>query len=1328
MNEYYASPSDLAPGTKARAGDINTIDQSVDAAFDKLPGEMALKTGTVTYAVNKSTVANAYAVDLPAAVKSYVDGLEVKMRPGVDNTGACTLNVNGLGAIAIKRQDGTDAAVGDLVGASPVSLIYSSASNTFRLPPLANAQVNQAAASAKSAADSAAAASQSASSAATSASSANNSAGTASTKASEAATSASNAAGSATTATNKAGEASTSASNAAGSASTASTKATEAAGSASTATTKASEAATSANTATTKAGEATTKASEAATSASNAATSATNASNSAATATTKAAEASASATAAAQSRDGLAAIAKQLHAGSVVDVVLYDTTKDSDGGAWRNRCRHTSWENEALAPGKWLGKVENTAAAIAAGGIAGDYFQAGPTYDGGAFFQITDVAAAGAKQIYRGNTREFPALAAIVAEAGRVVVYDATRPELPMWMVFQANDLVAWSSSAMLSNGLTAIRAVNGMLCVTSSASSGGGLTVIDFCADSAKRYELDSHHVYLTSIMGRNVANGYSNPGMAPGLVAAVGNDVAVTVRSDAPVNQASGLPMPTIAVATPAGLSILKHDGTVISGGEANASWNLLSISFDRWGRVWGTAGDSAYGSLQLFSEAPYTAVASIAMGNVGFPQIGSANWGGNTQWPYVLGLQNSASTLVGPGYGSDQGLTLIAENHAFREKSMVAYITNAYNSGWLCGGIRGAWLADTVAETVRDGAELITNGDFSALANWATTDTGWTVNTTNGKAVFATGGTQWAKVYQAIDTVIGKSYKAKVTIDSITAGSTMNLMAMNTALSTIILQASFSAAGTATIEFVATEARTVIAVQANQSAQDIQVDNLSVKPLLITNGIFNGTTGWGTNNATLQVVSGELEVTNGGVPVAQAFQDILPNLAVGKSYEITFTGRRGTSANAVFLVETQDTTLISHVVNSTSNTIITSYFTVPSGATSVAVRLRADGAGTVYFDNIIVRLAQSDRSVKKKGLAIVGSLSKAPVADGAQLVAYSGFLRENYLEQPYNADLDFGTGDFSFMWWSKGAAVPFSRALEGGTSGAVLGFETLTDGKINPYISGSNGYAGYILSTTQPMQDYNHFVFTRRAGSLEVWLNGVLLDSRANTMNVSQPGAVMRVGQHLTGSNYPGPVALLRASATAPSADQIAQIYRDERALFQAGAKCTIAGDPAQKVNIVAYDDTTDLLYVGTDYAYRSAFKGLVRVESEQVVGGANGPVLALSATGGAVLTGCGTAARYQAPSMLLRDELRRCYEARRAEGRAPRPFWFTGTGALASFTLPIGHGVHAVYKQGLLMREGASNDYTTSFDGYRVTVTFPASVPTDHNICIMGVRNG
>ena len=61
-------------------------------------------------------------------------------------------------------------------------------------------------------------------------------------------------------------------------------------------------------------------------------------------------------------------------------VFVYDTTRDSDGGAWRHRTQHTSWYNETL----------NTS--------------------------------------IRGSRKEFPQVAVIQYDGTNLVIYDADDP------------------------------------------------------------------------------------------------------------------------------------------------------------------------------------------------------------------------------------------------------------------------------------------------------------------------------------------------------------------------------------------------------------------------------------------------------------------------------------------------------------------------------------------------------------------------------------------------------------------------------------------------------------------------------------------------------------------------------------------------------------------------------------------------------------------------------------------------------------------------------------------------------------------------------------
>lgn len=66
-----------------------------------------------------------FACDLTPALAAYSDGLKVSfVNTATGNTGACTLNINSLGAIDIKNCDGNDPANDDIKAGIPAELIY----------------------------------------------------------------------------------------------------------------------------------------------------------------------------------------------------------------------------------------------------------------------------------------------------------------------------------------------------------------------------------------------------------------------------------------------------------------------------------------------------------------------------------------------------------------------------------------------------------------------------------------------------------------------------------------------------------------------------------------------------------------------------------------------------------------------------------------------------------------------------------------------------------------------------------------------------------------------------------------------------------------------------------------------------------------------------------------------------------------------------------------------------------------------------------------------------------------------------------------------------
>jgi hypothetical protein len=256
-----------------------------------------------------------------------------------------------------------------------------------------------------------------------------------------------------------------------------------------------------------------------------------------------------------------------------------------------------------------------------------------------------------------------------------------------------------------------------------------------------------------------------------------------------------------------------------------------------------------------------------------------------------------------------------------------------------------------------------------------------------------------------------------------------------------------------------------------------------------------------------------------------------------------------------------------------------------------------------------------------VNGNGLQVFGTVTKNPVATGADLVAYSGFSASNYLEQPYNSDLDFGTGDFCVMGWvnqnSNTTQIPFwSGYFNGGNHERTVG---IISGSSGTYVE-TYGASGVYSNTTAyllPLNVWAHVVGLRTNGQLQFFVNGKKVSEATSIHDVSSTLKTTKLGGGTQNNLYPflGLMALWKVSATAPSPEQIAKIYEDEKFLFQENAQATLYGS-SDAVTALAYDDTTELLHVGTS-AGRSVFQGLRRVDNTTDAVGA-----AISASNGLV----------------------------------------------------------------------------------------------------------
>jgi hypothetical protein len=296
------------------------------------------------------------------------------------------------------------------------------------------------------------------------------------------------------------------------------------------------------------------------------------------------------------------------------------------------------------------------------------------------------------------------------------------------------------------------------------------------------------------------------------------------------------------------------------------------------------------------------------------------------------------------------------------------------------------------------------------------------------------------------------------------------------------------------------------------------------------------------------------------------------------------------------------------------------------VPAGVTSVRVStslsVAAGNAGArIDVLDVAVREVVADRSVGNGSLTVNGTITRAPVATGAELVGYGPFPSvSDYLFQPCSSALDFGTDDFCVMGWVEWTSggpniqVPLAKNELGRNLAPY--FELQIIGGALSWVSNAGG--NQVSFGTLPSGRWQHIVYNRTGGVGSAYLNGRLVQSKADANNYNHAGADnLFIGRR--GEDYPCAstrLSLFRIGVTAPTADQIHRIYEDEKALFQENAACTLYG-ASDAVTALAHDPDTGLMHVGTS-AGRSVFKGLRRVANTTVPVGA-----AIAAAGGMVV---------------------------------------------------------------------------------------------------------
>jgi len=376
-------------------------------------------------------------------------------------------------------------------------------------------------------------------------------------------------------------------------------------------------------------------------------------------------------------------------ADTAVDIFVYDTSKDSDGGAWRKKATKQSWYNENVSQ-------------------------------------------------RRGARKEFPAVAVIVVQSSYVNIYDGDDPNLPMWMEFTVNN----NPGQIVFTNPSCVHMLNGVLVIGTNPNAtnndywDGGIKVFNFISDKIRSYSGTRSMVYYNNISQRNDSKSLyydtTNVLVSPNVSA-----LTMFVLPNAKTDVDTGLPIPTILAATRRGISVVKDSGVVYDmlvsiGGGSNYKTHSIEITKDL--KILHNWSDRASDRFSFLSLIPLSLLDSDSsygyeyqFRNEGVYQYNAGGGSLDIFDEIATYFEDVVPTELGYfAIGSNKGLVNIqhipqALNNGGRSSlgdarfsgGMHCRITNDFNTGWLFNNIKGAFLSDTDTTNVTGETINLTNG---------------------------------------------------------------------------------------------------------------------------------------------------------------------------------------------------------------------------------------------------------------------------------------------------------------------------------------------------------------------------------------------------------------------------------------------------------------------------------------------------------------------------------------------------------------------------------------------------------------------------------------
>lgn len=842
-------------------------------------------------------------------------------------------------------------------------------------------------------------------------------------------------------------------------------------------------------------------------------------------------------------------------------------------------------------------------------------------------------------------------------------------------------------------------------------------------------------------------------------GLSNGVATAVAMTVLPDAPCDPVTGMQVPTIAVGTMGGVSIIQNTGAVVNSSTANV------------------IGGIAITPRMLFANV----TASATLLYVATPGAQGASFNLSSFSPGVAGL----ATLAWVGMQAQDRANVTRRNGARIDRlrlneanpaaSLLTTIADTYATGWTAGDIRRAYLADTVAGALGPVANLYTAGDnagaLTPLQNCTLAQSGPEIQiTATAVGVCAaditvslpvSGSTDYAysaaaRVGQAAGTayiggygiVAGSVYYASGTTSQ-TAAAVRGLATTVSGETGIKLRIRFDS--TAVGQTAYFSLLSLVRCVGDRSYKQIPLPIVGTLTRTAVAAaaqlMFYG--GWSAANYTQEPYSADLEP------------------GTGQWHATVFGSLPATLTPAMF---PQGANVITNgTFDADANWIkgpgwsIAGGVATHTGTTQSNLEQDVLAVGTYY----LITMNVSGGSVN----VYAGPSSFASAQTGAVSLVLKAAAPQVFVQ----ASQDGVTVD-NVSYVPLGNAWAFDRSAAAGAyyragcnPGGFLVAE-LYDGTTTRTVTSPAAY-----NTVQPFKVSASYTTD---GTLTLTVNGVPVQTAtgAPLLTLNNAAAVLTIGNRRTlDAAWPGSLALLKLGATVPTADASTFMYAQEAAMFQPGAQITLPDSGA--VVDMDYDATQDKWKVATA-ANESSFVGLVRTATAPVSAGSLAKVAHRSGIKLLARTGTNPGVDITIPATNALEAFNKRAEDAARLALAEQAFDYTGaftattavnstaltnvaglsvpatatiigaaitgagipanttvtgvngttvymsapataaaSGVVVSFTdliLPVGYeAAPNVFAAGALKYEGAANDYTRLYDGFRERVRFAAA---------------